>query len=449
MIGRVAGPDIAGIFALGTTYLIITTTIMRGMDDLIIRQIARDPNQAKQYLTSFTLFRFGLAIALYGIVFVIVNLLDYAEGTRVITLIITLSLIPDSISYVSQSVLLGQRQFIAPAIAMSIATVFKVIAGGFALFNNDLVSVAWFWLIGSISGMTIVLWLAIKSVGGFSRNMILVPLHSNWGSIWVFVSLTILATVESQSDVLLLSIIHGESEVGWYNAATTIAFTLSIVSQAFRLSIYPLMVNYLKSSPEKLVNLYSQSLRYLGMISFPMVTGIFVLASPIVLLIYGGKFSPTIQAVQILIPVVALMFLNVPSSRMMLVHDRQKWSALFITISAFLNISLNLLLDQRFGVSGAAFARLCSTSTFFLLTYLYTKRALIQSQLLKLVIKPLGIALLMGISVFSLRFQPLFITIPFGIFVYILGLWLVNEITSKDILRLKSIFVPKSTPYSN
>ncbi len=449
LLGRLAGPDLAGVFALGTTYLIITTTIMRGMDDLIIRQISREPNQAQQYLTSFIVFRLGLAIVLYAIAFGLVNLFNYAQSTRVVILIITLSLVPDSISYVSQAILLGQRRFIAPAIAMSTATIFKVVAGGVAILHYNLVSVAWFWLIGSILGMVVFLWLAIRSVGGIPRNLIWTPLSKNWGSIWVFISLTVLATLESQSDILLLSIIHGETEIGWYNAATTIVFTLSIISQAFRLSIYPLMTRYSLSAPEKIKKIYYQSLRYLGLISFPMVTGIFVLATPIVLLIYGSKFIPTIRVVQILIPVVALMFLNVPSARIMLVYDRQKWSALFITISATLNISLNLLLDRRLGASGAAIARLCSTITFFLLTYLYARRALIQSQLLPLVIKPLSISLLMGIAIFSLRLQPLFITIPFGILIYILGLWLFKEITPNDISMLKSIFVNKSSPYSN
>ncbi len=294
MLGRLAGPDLAGVFALGTTYLIITTTIMRGMDDLIIRQISREPDQAKQYLTSFIFFRLGLAILLYGISFILVNILNYAQDTRIVILIITLSLIPDSISYVAQATLLGQRRFIAPAVAMSIATFFKLAAGGVAILRSDLVSVAWFWLLGSLLGMVIVLWLAIQSVGGIYRSLNWTLVSKNWGSIWIFVSLTLLATLESQSDILILSIFRGEKDVGWYNAATTIAFTLSIISQAFRLSIYPIMTRYSLNAPEKLQNLYHQSLRYLGLISIPMVTGIFVLATPIVLLIYGDKFLPTI-----------------------------------------------------------------------------------------------------------------------------------------------------------
>ncbi len=143
------------------------------------------------------------------------------------------------------------------------------------------------------------------------------------------------------------------------------------------------------------------------------------------------------------------MFLNVPSARVMLVYDHQKWSALFISISAILNICLNLLLDQRLGASGAAIARLCSTITFFLLTYLYTRRKIIQSHLLTIIIKPLIVSLLMGIAVYSLRLQPLLITIPLGILIYIFGLWLIKEISPNDILLFKSIFINKSSHYSN
>ena len=43
LIGRLAGPEQAGIFSLATTYLLIITTTMRGLDDLLIRQVAREP----------------------------------------------------------------------------------------------------------------------------------------------------------------------------------------------------------------------------------------------------------------------------------------------------------------------------------------------------------------------------------------------------------------------
>jgi O-antigen/teichoic acid export membrane protein len=40
-MGRLIGPTDAGVFALATTYLVIFTTVMRGPDDLVIRQVSR------------------------------------------------------------------------------------------------------------------------------------------------------------------------------------------------------------------------------------------------------------------------------------------------------------------------------------------------------------------------------------------------------------------------
>lgn len=450
LIGRMAGPSEAGVFALATTYLLIFIMFTRGMDDLVTRQVSRQPEQAASYLTSFSLFRLILSTLFYGILVVLVaGILNYPESTTTTILILTLCLIPDSLAYLALGTLLGIRRFAAPAIILVVITFLKLILAGVIFYLDDsLISVAWVWVLGSLAGMLLMYIATFRRVGWVSRgnwfNWRLI--RSNWGTSWIFLLITVLITFETQTDTILLSIFRSEAEVGWYNAATTIILSLALIPQAFRMSVYPVMARLSVQSPAKLPVLYHRSLRYLGMLVLPMVAGVFVLSPQIVNLVFGIKFLPTVTLVRILIPALIFFYLNVPSSRMILVNDRQLSMLIFMIATAALNVTLNLALDPRLGPTGAAIARLSSSSLFFILAYLYVKRYLVSANLLGLLARPLLAALGMAGIVWLMRDLSLFISIPTGIASYLGILWLMGGITTEDLALLRQAVTRNRNP---
>jgi O-antigen/teichoic acid export membrane protein len=432
-IGRLMGPDQAGIFALATTYLIILTTLMRGLDDLVIRQVSRQTHQAGGYLVTFLGLRMALSMLLYLTMFVLLtHLTAYSDVKRQMVLIIGLSVFPDSLAYVAQAVLLGQRYFIPPAAAMALGTIFKITAGSIAAANGgSLLTIAWFWCLGSLLAMVVQLLVVFRLVGG---------LHWAKGLDWLpmlreaapFFMITVLTTIDSQADILMLSVFRSDAELGWYNAATTVAFSLTMIAQAYRMSVYPLMARYALQAPEKLHRLYERSLRYLGILSLPMTAGIILLATPIVALIYGSQFGPTAHVLQIITFVTAFLFLNVPSARMMLVKDRQNWSMLFLLLSVVVNLGVNLWLVPGYGTIGAAWARFCSTLLYFGLTYFYVERYFIHSNLVRLLARPAAATLIMSGVVWLLRDQPVWLPVLAGVFVFAAALWSLGGVTAED-----------------
>jgi O-antigen/teichoic acid export membrane protein len=243
--------------------------------------------------------------------------------------------------------------------------------------------------------------------------------------------------LEAQVDTVSLSAFRDEAEVGWYGAATTVTFSLAMFSQAYRMSVYPLMARYALQSPAKLSRLYKRSTRYLGMLILPMVAGIILLSPQIVSLVFGPKFQPTTKVLQILIPSSVLAFLNVPNSRMMLIYNRQVWSSLFLMCSVTTNVLLNLVLAPSWGASGAAVARLCSSALYFLLNYLYVARFLAWSNLLWLLSRPVLATLIMAVVVWSVRAWSLPASIGVGMVTYAGALWLVGGILPDDIALVR------------
>jgi O-antigen/teichoic acid export membrane protein len=227
-IGRLAGPDQAGVFSLATTYLLIITTITRGLDDLLIRQVGREPGRAADYFGNFLLLRLVLSAGLYiALVFFLRLGPNYSPVTITAIVILALSVVPDSLGFVAQSILLGHRRFGTPAAALGAANLFKVVAGGAVLLSGgELMTIAWLWLIGSSLGMIALLIPAFRQVGGIRHAHWLnfAPLRSHWRASITFCAITTLTALDSQVDTVLLSVFRDEADVGWYNAATTVTF---------------------------------------------------------------------------------------------------------------------------------------------------------------------------------------------------------------------------------
>jgi O-antigen/teichoic acid export membrane protein len=442
-IGRLLGPSEAGVFGLATTYLIIFTTIPRGLDDLVVRQVSREPDQASCYLTSFLLLRAVLSAGLYGTFLLVVrSAFVYAESTMGVISIMALSVIPENLAYVPQSILLAERRFGVLAGVLASANLLKLIGGWIVLFNQgSLQHVAWIWLIGALLAMLPLLLIAVRQVGGVRRSDWLHwrPLAQNWRPALSFLLITGMLTLESQIDTVVLSAFRDEAEVGWYGAATTVTFSLVMFAQAYRFAVYPLMTRYALHAPEKLASLYERSMRYLGTLVLPMVTGIVLLAPQIVSLVFGSQFQPSIDALRILIPALVFIFLNVPDSRMMLVKDRQSRSLLFLVGSLVVNVALNLALDPILGAIGAATARVCSSFLYFLLTHLYVVRHLMPLKTLQTLLRALTATLIMALAVWLTRSWPLAVSIAAGVVVYVGMLWVVKGIPPADLLMIREL----------
>ena len=439
LIGRLAGPSEAGTFSLAVTYLLLATMAARGLDDLVVRQVSRNPDQAPDYFSSFLLLRLILSFVSYSIVLVLTSVIfEYDASTTSTILILSLGLIPDNVGFVAQSILMGKRHFALPAITVVSVGVLRLLGGGMVLLlKGQLQHIALVWFLTSVVGMFVLLVAAFGRVGKpKSMRTSWYPVVQDWRATLTFFAITALMTLEAQADIVFLGALHGEETVGWYAAATTVAFGLSMISQAYHLSVYPVMTRYALSDPDKLIAFYERSVLYLGAIALPVVAGITLLSPSIVTLVFGPEFSPAARILRVLVFSLLFVFLSAPDSRMMLVHNRQNTSWLFVVCSVTVNLLLNLVLARPWGALGAATARLCSTAFFFILGNLYVSRSLTHRSAIPRLLTPALATAVMAIAVWVLRGWPLAIIVAIGIAVYVGGLCCLGWILQDDIGRI-------------
>jgi O-antigen/teichoic acid export membrane protein len=436
LIARWAGVAQAGIFSLGTTYLVIFSATSLGLDELMVRQVARDRATAGQYFRAFLILRLLFAFIGYGALYAFIgHFMGYAPTTSQPILILGLSLIPDCLNNVGGAVLAAHERFEALLAGGIIASVVKL-GGGIAAIGGHfgLEGVGWAWVAGSLLGMIPVLIAAYQLIKPYR------PLTGLDKKFWMdnlrlalpFLVISFLLTLEYQTDVVILSTLRDETEVGWYGAVTTLVFALTMLAQGYRAAIYPRMAYYHRTAPDKLKSLYERSFFYLGALALPMAAGLTLLSREIIHLIYGPKFASAILPLQIISWFLLFNSLNIPNARLMAVHERQNRLVSFFLGSMGINILLNLILDPTLGAIGAAIARLCSTLIFFLINYLFVTRQLQPHHLGKALARPVEAVIVMGAVVWLVRPLNLWLAISSGIFSYVFVLWLQRGLTTEE-----------------
>jgi O-antigen/teichoic acid export membrane protein len=163
-------------------------------------------------------------------------------------------------------------------------------------------------------------------------------------------------------DVLMLSWMREEAEVGQYAAATRLVYPLSFLSTSLTISLFPLLSKYYELKSDKFAEIARQGTRYVSIIAL-LVSGIlFFAAGPIIHMLYVSAYAACIPAFRILLLSLGFSFLNFYFIDILISARRQKLVTASMAVTFIVNALLNLLLIPEMGILGAGYAKLASTA---------------------------------------------------------------------------------------
>lgn len=243
-------------------------------------------------------------------------------------------------------------------------------------------------------------------------------------------------------DTVLLSTYRSDAEVGWYRAAYNLIFTLTMISHAICLALYPSLTRQRASMPQGLVRAYERALQYLFMLSIPIAVGTTILAGPIILTLYREALAPAVVPLRILIWVLPLLFLSEFLGYVVIIADREQRAARALIVSTTCNVLLNLLLIPRFGYLAASVVTVI-TEAVLVGQYLWELRGeLAGVRRAEVFGKPLLAALVMGFVLLLLEMleaplgnQPIWLAvrIALGGAVYAGVLWALKALGPEEV----------------
>jgi len=238
------------------------------------------------------------------------------------------------------------------------------------------------------------------------------------------------------ADILILSKIKSNYDVGIYGAATRIIRFLIIFPQAIAMSAFPLLSKLYVTDKERFRRLYYRVGEYIIIIALPLTVGIFILSNNIVLALFKTEFWEATKALRILILSIPFLFLAMHSSYALIAANLRIKSMLCSFLGAAINFGLNAVFIARYGFQGAALAWVASQVGLFIAIVYYLYKAERLSFSLGMLPSAIFINLIFAVAAVLLRPAALYYSIPLLIFIYFLLLCLCNCINLRDFLLI-------------
>lgn len=383
-----------------------------GLKTLVTREVARDRAKTGLYLVNGSAIVVACSLLSLAALLFVVRLMDYSRGTASVILLVSLGVLPYSLSTVNKAIFQAweRMHYIAwanvPVHVVKVALAFVLLWRGHGLL-------ALVVLLLACHGTILVLewWLMLRHItrpcvrfdGRFCMAMI--------RSTTTFLGITGIVAINLSLPLLLLSGLTNETEVGLYNAAAQLVTPLIVVYETIMLSVFPEMCRRFAIGLEGLERLSGYMLELLLAIAVPIVIGLLFLAEPVLLLLYGdADFALASETLWILAWMLISMAYTQVIGRALVAGLREKVTLRILVATTLLKLLLGLLLISQFGLMGAAAATLVTALLEALLHYAAVSRWLFPMPLGKLAWKPAVAGTTMGITLALVQGQELLLS---------------------------------------
>ena len=325
-----------------------------GMDRLLKRELARDPEAADRWVYTGLAASGLLSVGASVLIVVLAGLLDGRGVVVISSALAALSLGLGALAQMPLSWFHGVSRMgvsVRPNLLGRLALV-----GFTSLFVWLRFSVAWVFLAQVIDGALVfgLLMLAYRGIRGPSQHHVtgadvatLLRASTSFGLSTLFTAVWL------NADVLLLGHFRGDTEVGVYRGAVMLISLFPVVAETLNTAVFPRMAKHLGQSEAAGAEL-NFVVRVLLAVSVPAAVGGLLTAEPLLVFLGGEEYRPSALPFLIMAPLIPLRFLNNGFGMALTALNRQDDRTRGVFVAALVNVAVNLWALPRYGAVGAA-----------------------------------------------------------------------------------------------
>jgi len=419
-------------FAISFTSLFVIFTNV-GINNLIIREIARNKELINEYITSVLAIRLPLSFLSFGLIVLAINIMNYPKDTIQAVYLFGIYNILTSLEMTFRSIFQAYEKMEYDSItAITEKIILTSLAFSAIYLGYNLIELAYIYVFAGIASLT--LGAALLSIK-IAKPRLIINL-----SLWKFLLIgsipfglnTLFGVLYFQIDSVMLSFLKGDVSVGIYSAAYNPLLALGIIPTVFVTAIYPVMSRFFIDSKVSLDTLTELSCKYMAIIGFPVAIGCFVLADRFIELFYADKFSASAAPFQILAFFIPLRWIGSITGTFLTSTNKQGFRTLSVGLSAFFNVILNAAMIPSLGYIGASIATVLSEVFLYFIIIHFINKYYKKMNFHKHFIKPTIASLVMGIFIVYLNYIDLSLLISSAVVVYLAMLLLLNTFSKDD-----------------
>ncbi|AKG67373.1 flippase [Lactobacillus helveticus] len=203
--------------------------------------------------------------------------------------------------------------------------------------------------------------------------------HFNWRAhltpILIIFGANIANMIYVNSDITLLGLMKNNYVVGIYSVSSKVyQIVKTLISAILIVTVPRLAMLFGKHRMKEYKNILVNLSNVLVLLALPASTGLFMLAREVVLIISGPNYLRSINSLQILCFAYIFSILAwILSDCVLIPAKREKYVLRSMSVSALLNIVINLLLIPSWNENAAAFSTVLAEMCMFVINYHYSK----------------------------------------------------------------------------
>ena len=432
---RVLGPADAGSYFTAITiagWFEIVSNF--GLNTLVIREVAKDRNQASRYLLNSIILRLGtsavaaLPIFLY---FWSVDLLGNPLSAETVAAILLLmaGMLFSGAGQSFSGLFYAFETAEMPAAIQTVTTILKVGFGVVALLlGYGFVGLA------AVSIAVNLITLAILALAAFRNFNLRGPWSVDFslqrsmvGRSYPLMLNHLLATVFFFVDVPLMRQINGEEAVGWYNTAYKWINAINVIPSFFTFALFPVISRQIESNMDDARRTFRMSLKLMALIALPVAAVTTLLAHTLVSVLAGPEFLPHgAIALQIIIWSIPVGWINSVTNYVLIALGQERVQVRAFVIAVTFNVVANLIFLPLYSYRAAAAITILSEIVLLAIFNVYLRQGMPNVGWLRLLWRPAAVTAVMGLVMWlGAQIHPA-AGLLLGAPLYPIGLWLLG-----------------------
>lgn len=441
-MARYLGPTSFGILTFGLSLISIFGILTDlGLNMLMTREIARDESEVRRYFNNFITIKLVLVLIVF--IFSLFLSFKYSGETVYVIILLVLSMVFTTFTSAFYALFQAYEQLEYQSIMVFLGSLFTLIGVLIAIFYHfNVAGFASIYLVVAILSLVYCLIIA--------RRRFILPKISVDLEFWkkyIIIALgfgltTIFTTVYVWIDSSMLFFITGSEATGLYGAAYRIVLALLFIPIAINAAVFPVMSRLHLDQKDSLKRITERYFKYMLLVGIPMGVGGTLLASRLILFIYGIDYANSISSFQILLWATVFTFANAAFAQFFASTNRQLTVTKITGVLMVVNIALNLILIPRYSYIGASISTLVTefgVALLLILAYRPIGFLMNKRSFSSLFFKIILASSLMGIVVWVLKAFNIFLVIIVAALFYLGISYLIKVIDEDDVRILRDI----------
>lgn len=358
---RYLGPSNYGLINYAASITSFFSPIMKlGFDATLVREFLDHPDDEGTVLGTSLVLNIISSFASIAGIFAFTLIANAGDlETILVCILYSVTLIfqaGEMIQYWFQSKLQSKYPSIVALIAYTVVAVYKI---SILVTGKDIL---WFVAAHSIEAaiIALLLWIIYIKIAKQKITVTFSFGKKMFSRSKYYIISGLMIVIFQQTDRIMIRLIYGEAEVGYYSAAFTCvgisAFVFSAIIDSFR----PSILEGKKISNEIYEGRLTAFFSIVIFLSLAQSVGMTVLAKPIILILFGESYTPAIVVLQILVWYIVFSYLGTGRNIWILAEGKQKYLWRINLAGAILNVVGNAILIPKMGARGAAIATVIS-----------------------------------------------------------------------------------------